>query len=211
MVRIGILALQGAFAEHAACMRQLGAEPVFIRLPQQLEGVDGLILPGGESTAIGRLLERYRFIRPLHRIIRSGMLIYGTCAGMILLARNVEGKENQGSRKQRLGVMNVVVRRNAFGRQLESFEEYLQVNGIGGEPFRAVFIRAPIIVKAGRGVRVMATLKSHDIVAAEQGNLLVSAFHPELTTDFRIHRYFLNQVISWKQHQGNWVHAESSL
>lgn len=203
MVRVGIVALQGAFAEHADSIRQLGAEPVFIRLPQELEGVDGLILPGGETTAIGRLLERYRFIQPIYRIIRSGMPIYGTCAGMILLARKLDGDENQGSGDRRLGVMNVVVRRNAFGRQLESFEEYLQVHGIGGEPFRAVFIRAPVIVKAGRGVRVLAELMRRDIVAAEQRNLLVTAFHPELTTDHRIHKYFLERITSWKEHHRN--------
>jgi 5'-phosphate synthase pdxT subunit len=210
MVRIGILALQGAFAEHVKCIRQLGAEPVFIRLPRELERIDGLILPGGESTAIGRLLERYRFVQPLRRIIRLGVPIYGTCAGMILLARKLEGEE-KGNGDQRLKVMNVVVRRNAFGRQLESFEEYVQVDGIRGEPFRAVFIRAPIIVKAGIGVHVWATLKSRDIVAAEQKNLLVTAFHPELTTDCRIHAYFLDRVTSWKEHHGDRVPARTSF
>jgi len=210
-VTIGILALQWAFAEHADIVRQLGAETVLIRLPRELDGVDGLILPGGESTAIGRLMERYGFIQPIYRIVRSGTPIYGTCAGMILLARKLDGDENHGSRDRRLGVMNVIVRRNAFGRQPESFEEYLQVHGIGSEPFRAVFIRAPVIVKAGRGVRVLAELMCRGIVAAEQGNLLVTAFHPELTTDYRIHKYFLDRITSWKERPRNRSRAGGSL
>ena len=191
-MKVGILALQGAFAEHDECLRRLGAEPVLIRLPEEVEQVDGLIIPGGESTTIGKLMERFGFFPRLREMALSGFPIYGTCAGMILLAKDLENNGNLGNRK-RIGIMDMVVRRNAFGRQLDSFEQYLSIPVIGKESFRAVFIRAPLILNVIETVRILARLPDGGIVAAEQGNLLVTAFHPELTNDLRIHEYFLRK------------------
>jgi 5'-phosphate synthase pdxT subunit len=174
---IGVLALQGNFREHAAVLRRLGADPVEVRLPEQLEGLDGLIVPGGESTAITRLMRLYGVDEALQHFEAP---IFGTCAGMILLDRD------------HLGLADISVRRNAFGRQVRSFEADLDL-GDGGEPLRAVFIRAPWIEEAGPDVEVLAELDGHPVLARE-GRILVAAFHPELTDDTRVHELFLNQV-----------------
>jgi 5'-phosphate synthase pdxT subunit len=176
-LRIGVLAVQGNFREHASVLRRLGAEPVEVRLPEQLEELDGLVIPGGESTAIGRLMRLYG----LDEAVRDfGGPIFGTCAGMIVLDRD------------HLGVGDYVTRRNAFGRQVKSFEADLDV-GDGDEPLRAVFIRAPWLEEAGPDVEVLAEVDGHPVLARE-GRLLVAAFHPELTDDTRVHERFLNIV-----------------
>jgi len=185
-LRIGVLALQGGVAEHLAMLRRLGAEAVEVRLPAHLEGLDGIILPGGESTAIGTLLVEYGLLEPLRHRLRAGLPAYGTCAGMILLASDLGS-----SRQPVLGVMDIGVRRNAFGSQLDSFERDLAVAGLEGGPFRAVFIRAPAIEQLGAGVEILAVLADGTPVAVQQGRLLASAFHPELGEDARIHRMFL--------------------
>ena len=176
-LRIGVLAVQGNFREHVAVLRRLGADPVEVRLPEQLEGLDGLIVPGGESTAMTRLMRLYGLDEALRAFEAP---IFGTCAGMILLDR------------EHLGLADISVRRNAFGRQVASFEADLDIGG-GREPFRAVFIRAPWIEEAGAGVEVLAEVDGHPVLARD-GRILVAAFHPELTDDTRIHELFLNQV-----------------
>ncbi len=186
---IGVLALQGAFAEHVAALRRLGAEAREVRRPAELEGLDGLIIPGGESTAIGKLLVDFDLLEPLRRLVAGGLPIYGTCAGTILLARDIGGLD-----QPLLGTMDLQVERNAFGRQLQSFETDLQIHSLGDEPFRAIFIRAPAIRAVGAGVEPLARLDDGTIVAARQGSLLVSCFHPELSGDDRFHRYFLEAV-----------------
>jgi 5'-phosphate synthase pdxT subunit len=176
-LRIGVLAVQGNFREHAAVLRRLGAEPVEVRLPEQLDGLDGLIVPGGESTAIGRLMRLYG----LDEALRSfDAPIFGTCAGMIVLDRD------------HLGIGDFRAERNAFGRQVRSFEADLDL-GHGDEPLRAVFIRAPWLAEVGPDVEVLAEVDGHPVLARD-GRLLVAAFHPELTDDTRIHELFLNQV-----------------
>ena len=175
-LRIGVLAVQGNFREHAAVLRRLGAEPVEVRLPEQLDGLDGLIIPGGESTAITRLMRLYGLDEALRRFDAP---IFGTCAGMIVLDRD------------HLGLVDIRVRRNAFGRQVRSFET--EVDFGHGEPIRGVFIRAPWIEHAGPDVDVLAEVDGHPVLA-RQGRVLVAAFHPELTDDVRIHELFLNQV-----------------
>ena len=186
---VGVLALQGSFAEHAAALRKIGADPVLVRLPADLDDLRGLIIPGGESTTIGKLLVLSGLLEPLRAAVKGGFPVYGTCAGMILLARDIGGLD-----QPLLGVMDIRVKRNAFGRQLDSFEEPLHAPFLGPDPFRGVFIRAPLIEQAGPGVTVLATLPDGRAVAAEQGRLLVSAFHPELTDDPRVHRYFLSKI-----------------
>jgi 5'-phosphate synthase pdxT subunit len=176
-LKIGVLALQGNFREHAAVLRRLGAEPVEVRLPEQLDGLDGLIIPGGESTAIGRLMRLYGLDEAV-REFRNPIL--GTCAGMIVLDRD------------HLGLGDYSTRRNAFGRQVRSFEADLDI-GDGDEPLRAVFIRAPWLEDAGPDVEVLAEVDGHPVLALE-GRLLVAAFHPELTDDTRVHERFLNLV-----------------
>lgn len=190
-MRIGVLALQGAFVEHEAMLRRIGAQTWQVRLPRDLEGLDGLILPGGESTSIGFLAERRGLLEPLQEFARSGRPVWGTCAGMILLAKEiVDGIPGQPI----LGLMNITVRRNAFGRQVNSFETDLEVPALGDPPFPAVFIRAPVIERVGPEVEVLARLEDGAPVAVRQGNLLATAFHPELTADPRFHRYFLAMV-----------------
>jgi pyridoxal 5'-phosphate synthase pdxT subunit len=176
-LRIGVLAVQGNFREHAAVLRRLGAEPVEVRLPEQLEGLDGLIVPGGESTAMTRLMRLYGLDDALRAFEPP---IFGTCAGMILLDRD------------HLGIADIRTKRNAFGRQVASFETDLHI-GHGEEPVRAVFIRAPWIEEVGEGVEVLAEVDGHPVLARD-GRILVAAFHPELTDDTRIHELFLNQV-----------------
>ena len=197
-MRIGVLALHGDFAEHLSMLRSLGPErpadpgsvvAVEVRLPRQLDSLDGLIIPGGESTTIGKLMVDYGMLEPLRARIRSGLAVFGTCAGAILLARDLGG-----STQPRLGVMDLSIRRNAYGRQIQSFETDVEVSEIGGPPLRAVFIRAPAIVGCGPTVRILASLPNGSIVAARQGRLLAAAFHPELSGDGRLHRYFLSMA-----------------
>ena len=188
MKRIGVLAVQGAFAEHEAMLARIGVDSVEVRLPEHLEGLDGLIIPGGESTTIGQVAERWGLLEPIREFARSGQPLWGTCAGMILMAKEVvDGVPGQPL----LELMDVSVRRNAFGRQVDSFEADLEVPVLGEAPFHAVFIRAPSIERVGEGVEVLARLEDGKVVAVRQGNLLATAFHPELTEDARFHRYFL--------------------
>jgi pyridoxal 5'-phosphate synthase pdxT subunit len=184
-VCIGVLALQGAFREHRLMLERCGAEVLEIRKPAELDVVSGLVIPGGESTTIGKLMVEWGLMAKILDRAAQGMAIYGTCAGMILLA-----KEIIGSDQPRLGLMDITVQRNAFGRQLESFEADMQVPEFGAEPVRAVFIRAPYIEKAGEKVQALASVNDK-IVIARQGKYLATAFHPELTGDDRIHRYFI--------------------
>ena len=187
-MKIGVLALQGAFREHRWMLEKLGVEGVEIRKTEELDEIDGLIIPGGESTTMGKLLNDFKIMEPLREKIAKGFPVYGTCAGMILLCDEILGSE-----QPRIGGIDAKVRRNAYGRQLESFEADFLVKEMGDQPFRAVFIRAPYIESVGERVDVMAVVQDH-IVVAKQGNLLVSAFHPELTEDSRIHEYFLQTV-----------------
>lgn len=194
-MRIGVLALQGAFTEHIAMLRGLGVEGTEVRLPGQLKGLEGLIIPGGESTAIGKLAVAYGLLEPLKLMGRKGWPIWGTCAGMIMLASDIGGDQPL------LGLMDISVQRNAFGRQVDSFEMELSVPALASiEPesqlvaFRAVFIRAPLIQRVGSGVEILARLDDDSIVAAREGNLLATAFHPELGSDVRFHKYFLAMV-----------------
>jgi len=194
-VRIGVLALQGAFTEHIAMLSSLGVEATEVRLPGQLRELDGLIIPGGESTAIGKLAVSYGLLEPLRQMGRRGWPIWGTCAGMIMLASDIGGDQPL------LGLMDISVQRNAFGRQLDSFEMDLSVPCLAViEPesqimaFRAIFIRAPLIQRVGSGVEILARLDDGSIVAAREGKLLATAFHPELGSDVRFHKYFLAMV-----------------
>ena len=184
---MGVLALQGSFAEHLAMLRRIDADPREIRLPEDLKGIDALIIPGGESTTVGKLMVSSGLLEPIREFAQSHP-VWGTCAGMILLAREA------GADQPLLRVMDIVVRRNAFGRQLESFRRPVPVAEIAAgdtHPFPAVFIRAPKLEHAGPGVKVIAKLADGSIVAARQGSLLATAFHPELSNDSRMHRYFL--------------------
>jgi pyridoxal 5'-phosphate synthase pdxT subunit len=190
-MRIGILALQGAFVEHSHVAERLGAEAVAVRLPAQLHGLDGLIIPGGESTTMSRLMAEYQLLQPLRNLAKDGLPILGTCAGMILMAKSVPDFA-----LQTLELMDITVRRNAFGSQVDSFEADLEMPVLGRPPFHAVFIRAPIIEAADSAVEVLARLPDGAAVAARQGKLLAVAFHPELTTDVRLHQYFLDMVAS---------------
>jgi pyridoxal 5'-phosphate synthase pdxT subunit len=189
MTTVGVLALQGDFAEHAHCLRQAGAEAREVRLPEHLAGLDGIIIPGGESTTIARLLEAYDLNAPLLRMAAEGLPIWGTCAGAIILAKRAPGLD-----RPNLALMDIGVQRNAFGRQIDSFEVDLSVPALGSAPFHAVFIRAPVITDAGPGVDVLARLDDGRIVAAESGNLLATSFHPELADDLRFHRHFLEMA-----------------
>lgn len=188
-MKIGVLALQGAFIEHIQRLRQLGVDAVEVRLPKDLDGLDGLIIPGGESTTIAKLMDAYQLEEPVRHLAAAGKAIWGTCAGMIVLARDIDGSD-----QPRLGLMDIGVNRNAFGRQVDSFEADLDVDGMNGQPFHAVFIRAPAMTRAGDAVHVLARLDDGPMVAAEQGKLLVTAFHPELTDDTRFHEHFVKMA-----------------
>ncbi|MBI5565203.1 MAG: pyridoxal 5'-phosphate synthase glutaminase subunit PdxT [Chloroflexi bacterium] len=192
MMKIGVLALQGAFIEHEQMLARLGAEVIQVRLPKDLDGLDGLIIPGGESTTIGKLAVHYQLMEPLREMARAGKAMWGTCAGLIFMAKDV------GRDQPLLGLMDVTVERNAFGRQVDSFEATLSIRGVDGDqPFHAIFIRAPLIEAVGQGVEAIAWAeKDHRdvIVAARQGNLLVTSFHPEISSDDRFHRYFLKMA-----------------
>ena len=184
---IGVLALQGDVREHLAALQRAGADARTVKRRDDLPGLAGLVIPGGESTTIGKLLVRFGLFEPLRDVIRGGLPVYGTCAGMILLAAGVtEGDQPL------LGVLDVVVERNAFGRQNESFEADLDVEGLEG-PFHAVFIRAPWVAKAGRDVETLASIDDHPVMV-RQGHILASSFHPELTDDPRIHRLFVDMT-----------------
>lgn len=186
---IGILALQGDVAEHQAALEALDTDTLPVRLPRDLEAVDGLIIPGGESTTMALLLDRYRLREPLRARLAAGLPAWGTCAGMVLLARRLTD-----DRPQPLGTIDMVVSRNAFGRQVDSFETELAVAAIGAAPLHAVFIRAPAVMEVGAAVRVLARLPDGRAVAVQQGPHLATAFHPELTADRRLHRHFLQTV-----------------
>lgn len=185
--KIGVLAIQGAFREHRRLLEELGAEVVEVRSKEDLEGIEGLIIPGGESTAIGKQLEMDGFGDKISEMAGRGLPVFGTCAGMILLSKRIDE-----SRQYSLGLMDTLVKRNAFGRQVASFEADLPVKGLE-EKIRAVFIRAPYILEAGPQVDVLAEYDGK-IVFVRQENLLASAFHPELTKDTRVHNYFLNMI-----------------
>jgi len=187
--RIGILALQGAVREHAAAVREVGAEPVEVRLPADVVGLDALILPGGESTTMRRLIERYGLRQPILDLATSGAPLFGTCAGMILLAaRSADAEEAV------LPLLDVTVRRNAYGRQLDSYEADLEMPAIGPEPVHGVFIRAPVVSDAGPEVEVLARDTEGRPIAVRQGKVLATAFHPELTAERRLHRLLLEMI-----------------
>jgi 5'-phosphate synthase pdxT subunit len=188
-MKIGVLASQGAFAEHIAKLRQLEAEAVPVRLPEELEGLDGLVIPGGESTSIGRLMRDYKLTSKIRDRAKNGLPVFGTCAGMILLA-----KKSSDAHLESLGLMDISVRRNAFGRQRESFEAELTIPVLGEKPFPGVFIRAPLIEQVNSQVEILARLADGTIVAVRQKKLLALAFHPELTDDLRFHQYFLDII-----------------
>ena len=189
-MRIGVLAAQGAFIEHIASLQRLGVEAFPVRLPRDLAQIDGLIIPGGESTSISKLMLDYNLVEEVKNLAQNGLPVFGTCAGMILLAKDI----TDGNRVEPLRLMDIKVRRNAFGRQRESFEADLSIPALGGKPFHAIFIRAPIIEQVNSGVKVLARLDDGTIVAVREGKLLASAFHPELTDDLRFHQYFLDIV-----------------
>ncbi|MBZ5499944.1 MAG: pyridoxal 5'-phosphate synthase glutaminase subunit PdxT [Acidobacteriia bacterium] len=183
-MRIGVLALQGAFVEHIRVLKSLGVDTAEVRKPGQLSNLDGLILPGGESTTFGRLATTFGLMEPMRAFCSSGKPVWGTCAGMILLAKDA------GCDQPRIGALDVKVERNAFGRQVESFEADLDIPVLTPPaPFHCVFIRAPLIASAGIGVEVLARLPDGTIVAARQNNVLATSFHPELTNDNRFHRF----------------------
>lgn len=189
-MNVGVLALQGAFIEHERILHQLGHEVTQVRLPQHLERIDRLIIPGGESTTIGKLLVAYNLLEPIRERALHEMPVWGTCAGMILLAKQIT--EGRPDGQAALALMDIRARRNAFGRQLDSFEADLYVDEFGDVPFRAVFIRAPLIDAVGGAAQALAKLDDGRIVAAQQGRLLATAFHPELTRDTRFHELFLD-------------------
>jgi len=182
-MKIGVLALQGAFAEHVAALRAIGVEAVEVRLPEQLEDVDGLIIPGGESTTMRNLIRRWNMREPILALAERGAPLFGTCAGMIVLSRQIEGGE-----EPILPLLDVTVERNAFGRQLDSFETALSVPLLGDTPVHAVFIRAPVIESVGPDVDVIARLDDGRIVAVRERNIVATSFHPELAGETRFHR-----------------------
>lgn len=186
--RIGVLALQGAFREHRKVIETLGHVAVEIRLSKDLDNVHGLIIPGGESTTMGKLLQFDDLGEKVKELAAKDLPIFGTCAGMILLAKTIVD-----SNQYRLGLMDITVKRNAFGRQIASFEADLEVPALGREPFRAVFIRAPYALEVAPNVGILAEF-DHKIVFMRQGNLIAAAFHPELTPDYRIHQYFIDSI-----------------
>ena len=185
MPTIGVLALQGDFKEHMEALQRTGVEAKEVRLPQELDQVDGLIIPGGESTTISTLMRAFHFNDRVKELASQGFPIWGTCAGMIVIAKHIVELSQES-----LDLIDIDVRRNAFGRQIDSFETELSIAALGQDPFRAVFIRAPWIERTGEGVQVLATLSDGTPVAARQGNIIVTSFHPELTEDKRFHQHF---------------------
>jgi pyridoxal 5'-phosphate synthase pdxT subunit len=188
-LNIGVLASQGAFAEHISALKKLNAEGIEIRLPAELDGIDGLIIPGGESTTISLLMNSYDLFHKISAMAKKGIPLFGTCAGMIMMAKNVIGNHSQT-----LSLMDITVERNAFGRQVDSFETELEIPVLGKKAFPAVFIRAPLISGCEKTVEVLAKLQNGTIVAARENKMLAAAFHPELTDDLRFHQYFLDIV-----------------
>ncbi len=186
-MKIGVLAVQGDFAEHIAILRRLNVECREVRLPEQLEGIDGLIIPGGESTTLSRLMSIYHLREPVQAMAAQGKAVWGTCAGMIMLAHEITEADPVP-----LQVMDIGVQRNAFGRQIDSFEQDLDITGLEPDPFHAIFIRAPVVIRVGQQVKTLAALSNGQAVAVRQGNLMATAFHPELTNDARLHQYFLD-------------------
>ena len=193
---IGVLALQGAFLEHLVMLRKLGVNAVEVRKAEQLDAIDGLIIPGGESTSMGLIAERWGLVEPLRKWVHSGKPTWGTCAGMIMLADRATGQKEGG--QTLIGGLHVEVNRNYFGRQLQSFETFLQTPQLGSDPAPALFIRAPAITEIGSDVEPLAEMDTdrgdHIYVAVRQGTILATAFHPELTNDLRWHRYFVEPV-----------------
>ena len=193
---IGVLALQGAFLEHLVMLRKLGVNAVEVRKAEQLDAIDGLIIPGGESTSMGLIAERWGLVEPLRKWVHSGKPTWGTCAGMIMLADRATGQKEGG--QTLIGGLHVEVNRNYFGRQLQSFETFLQTPQLGSDPAPALFIRAPAITEIGSDVEPLAEMDTdrgdHIYVAVRQGTILATAFHPELTNDLRWHRYFVELV-----------------
>lgn len=201
-LNVGVLALQGAVREHIYMIKCCDANGIAIKRPEELSAIDALIIPGGESTTIGKLLVKYNFIEPIKQLFARGIPIYGTCAGLILLASRIAGQSGDNASNKNvtklvepplLGLMDIEVRRNAFGRQCESYEADLNISGMDEDPFRAVFIRAPWIESVGPKVEVMAEFDGKIVMAREE-KLLVTAFHPELTADHRIHAYFISMI-----------------
>jgi 5'-phosphate synthase pdxT subunit len=193
--RIGVLALQGDVREHVAALAGAGADARTVRRPAELDAVDGLVVPGGESTTMSKLVDIFELREPIDKRIAAGMPVYGSCAGMIMLATGVlDGRPDQRGFQG----IEMTVRRNAFGRQVDSFEAPVEIAGVVGEPFHAVFIRAPWVERVGTGVEVLGRVTdgpaADRIVAVRQGNLLATSFHPELTGDLRLHRYFVDLV-----------------
>ncbi|MDH7577652.1 MAG: pyridoxal 5'-phosphate synthase glutaminase subunit PdxT [Bacillota bacterium] len=184
-MKVGVLAMQGAFREHARALERCGCTVLEVRMPRDVEEIEALVLPGGESTTIGKLVFDFGLAEPILGRAQAGLPVFGTCAGAVLLARDIVGSD-----QKRLGLMDIRIHRNAYGRQVDSFETDLEIPFLGAEPFPAVFIRAPLIEAAGPEVEVLARYRE-GIVLARQGRVLAATFHPELTPDLRIHRYFL--------------------
>lgn len=189
-MQIGVLALQGAFREHQWSLEKCGASTRQVRSPHDLNGIDALVIPGGESTTMGKLLKNFNLLEPIRELANKEMPMFGTCAGLIMLAKHIRNKK-----QETLSLMDIEVERNAYGRQVDSFEANLNINVLGKEPYRAVFIRAPYITRVDNGVEVLAHC-AEKIVCARQGRFLVAAFHPELTDDMRMHRYFIEKIIN---------------
>ena len=189
MPKVGILAIQGDFHEHILALDHLGVESLEIRLPQQLDEIDGLIIPGGESTTIVQLIDIFGFREVLVERVKKGMPVWGTCAGMIVIADKLKDH-----RPEPLHLMNIEVSRNAFGRQVDSFETDLEIKGIEGPPYHAIFIRAPVVTELREDVEVLAGLEDGRPVAVRQDNMMATAFHPELTDDTRVHELFVRMV-----------------
>jgi 5'-phosphate synthase pdxT subunit len=190
-MHVGVLALQGDFREHASVLRTLGADVTLVRRPDELAAIDGLVIPGGESSVMDKLARTFGLADPLRARIRDGLPVYGTCAGLIMLADTVL---DAITGQQSLGGLDVVVRRNAFGSQTQSFETDLDIPELGDVPVHAVFIRGPVVESVGQRATPLATLADGRVVAVEQGNLLGTSFHPEITGEHRFHEYFLSKV-----------------
>ena len=186
-MEVGVLAIQGDFAEHISVLGKLGVQAREIRLPAHLDSLDGLIIPGGESTTLSRLMSNYDLREPITKMAMQGVAIWGTCAGMIMLSQEITEQDPVP-----LGIMDIGVQRNAFGRQVDSFEQTLEISVLGADPYHAIFIRAPVIIRVGQGVEVLSSLEDRRPVAVQQGNLLATYLHPELTPDYRFHEYFLS-------------------
>ena len=192
---IGVLALQGDFEKHHSHLLQSNMEGVFVRYSEQLQDIDGLIIPGGESTTIGKLMQQQGLLAPLEKKITDGMPVFGTCAGAIVLADAIEGSDQLHMR-----LLDITVLRNAYGRQIKSFEADIHIPCLGREPFRSVFIRAPVISKVGPAVEVLGSFEGSPVLI-RQGNMLAATFHPELTRDLRLHAYFIDMITQGKRHQ----------